>query len=201
MVRADDACRRKRRRSPGRGGFTLIELMVVMAIMLILAGLITSTIFVFKRIMQRKGAKVDISTFTMGLAAYKRDLGSYPPVDIGGAQYSANEVLHYYLGRKHLKGANYYGPYVTFKTRRLRDADGDGLLEYPDPFGGYYEYGLVTEVATGEVLRYEIVSPGYDGEMGGEWDIGGGAGDSDIAGEYVIGDQGDAADDASLGGH
>jgi general secretion pathway protein G len=166
MLHAREACRRGRSR--GSGGFTLIELLVVMGIILILAGIITSTVFAFQRIMREKAASVDIQTFTMGLAAYKRDLGSYPPADItlvgGSATHGLNEVLYYYLGRKHLKGANFYGPYVTFKTRRLADVDGDGIKEYQDTFGTYYEY------AVNPTGGYDIVSPGPDGRLGGTID-------------------------------
>ena len=210
MVRAVDALRRGRGRSAGREGFTLIELLVVMAIMLILTGMITSTIFVFKRIMQGKAAATDIRTFTIGLAAYRRDLGSYPPSDlaswIGSEDNYRNEILHYYLGRRHVKGANYYGPYVKFKTKRLRDNDtdspmGDGFQEYSDPFGGLYEYGLVTD-ADGVAVRYEIVAPGPDGRLGGIWDESGSDpdGDPDLVGEFVIKDEGQASDNASFGG-
>ncbi len=212
MVRAEDACSRKRGRSSRRGGFTLIELQVVMGIMMILAGIITSTVFVFKRIMQRKGAEVDISSFTMGLAAYKSDFGSYPPTDPGewvpGAAidpsppdgYWRNEMLHYYLGRRHKKGPNLYGPYVTFKTKRLRDDDGDGYFEYTDPFGGLFQYGLVVEANPPfSVVRYEIVSPGYDGSTGGTWDVDGSQGDAGVIGEFVITSEVQAKDNASFG--
>jgi prepilin-type N-terminal cleavage/methylation domain-containing protein len=204
MVRAEDACRRERGRSPGRGGFTLIELLVVMGIMLILAGIITSTVFMFKRMMMRKGAEVDISSFTMGLAAYKRDFGAYPPTDTAGwcpgaaidppapNGYWRNEMLYYYLGLKHKKGVNFYGPYVTFKTKRLRDFDGDGFLEYGDPFGGLFEYGLVLDASSGAVVRYEIVSPGYDDKLGGSWDATG-------VGNFVISDKHEFKDNASFG--
>ncbi|MHC4248992.1 MAG: type II secretion system protein GspG [Planctomycetota bacterium] len=167
MLRAGEACRRGR--PPRGGGFTLIELLVVMAIMLILAGIITSTVFVFKRMMMERGAGVDIQTFTMGLAAYKRDLGSYPPADItlvgGSATHGLNEAIYYYLGLKHLKGANFYGPYVTFKTNRLRDDDDDGFKEYLDTFGTHYQY------APNSKGGYDIVSPGRDGELGGKIDF------------------------------
>jgi len=201
VVRAEDALRRGR--LTGRRGFTLIELLVVMAIMLILSGMITATIFVFKRMMQERGADADIRTFTIGLAAYKRDLGSYPPSDldswIGTDTGYRNEILHYYLGRKHLKGANYYGPYVKFKTKRLRDDDNDGFEEYPDPFGNLYEYSLVTD-ANGETVRYEIVAPGRDGVLGGSWDDAGPDGDAALVGEFVIDDQDKARDNANFGG-
>ena len=205
MVNAADALRRRRGRSTGREGFTLIELLVVMAIMMILTGMITSTIFIFKRMMQAKAADADIRTFTMGLAAYKKELGAYPPSDagswIGSDEFRRNELLHYYLGRRHLKGANFYGPYVKFKAKRLRDEDSpkDGYEEYPDPFGGLYEYGLVTD-ADGVPVRYEIVAPGRDGLLGGHWDDGGTDGDPDLMGEFVVDDEDQARDNANFGG-
>lgn len=170
MVRAGKACRRGR--SPGGGGFTLIELLVVMGIMMVLAGMITSAVFAFRRITQKKGAGVDIQTFTMGLAAYRKDLGAYPPDDImeadgtPTAKYGFNEVIYHFLGTRLVKGANLYGPYVTFKTKRLVDEDGDGFMEYLDTFGTHYNYALRPN---GE---YDIVSPGPDGEFGGTIAVG-----------------------------
>ena len=134
----------RRRHRPG--GFTLIELLVVIGIMLLLAGIISSVVFALRRRIRMQAASCDIKSFTMGLAAYRHDLGSYPPADItlvgGTAEYGLNEALVYYLGRRIIKGANLYGPYVNFKASRLRDDDGDGFKEYLDPFGTHYLYAL-----------------------------------------------------------
>lgn len=162
-----------------RGAFTLIELLVVITIMMILAGTTTAAIFKVRSIMQTKAAKVDIRTITMALAAYQRELGSYPPDDVipetgwSADPYGLNEVLVYYLGRKHMVGGNVYGPYIEFKTHRLVDRDGDGFDEYLDPFRNHYEYAEnrsnTTPFAANKRNKgsYDIVSPGRDGVLGG----------------------------------
>ena len=89
-------------------------------------------------------AAVDKTVFAMGLAGYQRDLGAYPPDDItsvgGSAEDGANEVINYYLGRRHSLGANFYGPYVVFDKKRLADTDEDGFPEYRDPWKFPAEY-------------------------------------------------------------
>jgi prepilin-type N-terminal cleavage/methylation domain-containing protein len=168
MVRPGQARLRGPRRRGDGGGFTLIELLVVMAILLILSGIIATTVLAFQRMMRKKAAGVDIKTFTMGLAAYKKDFGEYPPNDITAlgatTEYGLNETIYYYLGLRHQKGVNFYGPYVTFKRKRLRDDDHDNFMEYLDTFGTYYEYALNS---SGD---YDIVSPGPDGQLGGTID-------------------------------
>jgi len=171
-----------------RRGFTLIELLVVTSIIMMLAGTMTIAIFKVRTIMQAKAAKVDIRTMTMALAAYQRELGRYPPDSVTGdviwsvdADYAndndaraSNEALIYYLGRKHVKGANVYGPYMEFKESRLVDRDGNGYDEYLDSFGRYYLYAENRSVqnpdGSGEgrnVGSYDIVSAGRDGVLGG----------------------------------
>ncbi len=176
-----------------RRGFTLIELLVVTSIIMLLAGTMTVAVFKVRTIMQGKGAKVDIRTMTMALAAYRRELGRYPPDSITGDVLwsvdadcanendarASNEALVYYLGRKHPKGANVYGPYMEFKESRLvnRNAGtetGVKYVEYLDPFGRYYLYAENRSAqnpdGTGKgrnVGSYDIVSAGRDGTLGG----------------------------------
>ena len=186
------------------GAFTLIELLMVTSIIMLLAGTMTVAIFKVRSIMQAKAGKVDIRTMTMALAAYRRELGRYPPDSVTGAIAwsvdanftpenhcrDSNEALVYYLGRKHVKGANVYGPYMEFKEARLVNRDkGEeqatktGVLypEYIDPFGRYYLYAenLSQQKVGGSgvgrnVGSYDIVSPGRDGTLGGTMSAAGG---------------------------
>ncbi len=151
-----------------------MELLVVMTIIMILSGMLTAAVFTFRKMMAARAAKFDIQTFSMALAAYRRDMGSYPPDDdiptaAGGwdTSYGMNEVLVYYLGRRHVIGDNVYGPYMEFKLKRLVDKDGDGLDEYLDPWRNHYLYAENASAGVGHNRRsYDLVCMGLDGVLG-----------------------------------
>ncbi len=114
----------------------------------------------------------DVQTFRISLDAYYRDLGAYPPDDVesvgGATEYGTNEVIHYYLGRKHLVNENFYGPYASFKESRLTDEDQDGFPEYRDPRGCLYLYVRREDWPQGGASRgYDLVNAGPDGILGG----------------------------------
>ena len=143
--------------------------------LVIIAGLV-STCTYWPRKNPKLSARADIRTFSIGLAAYHRDLGEYPPDDItaigGSPEYGMSEALVHHLGRRLLKGRDSYGPYVHFKTRQLTDEDGDGFEEYHDPWGGLYLYARrppPSDASDGKALPhgYDIASPGPDGVLGG----------------------------------
>jgi prepilin-type N-terminal cleavage/methylation domain-containing protein len=63
----------------GKAAFTLIELMAVITIIVILAGLVVGGMgFVSERQAKEK-AKVQIALLSKALEEYKLDMGSYPP--------------------------------------------------------------------------------------------------------------------------
>ena len=66
------------RRRPRRG-FTLMEVLLVVAILLILASLATVAISRTLKGTQAKQAKIDISTLSQAINVYFIDVGSYPP--------------------------------------------------------------------------------------------------------------------------
>src|SRR5688500_13172438 len=67
--------RNSRRR---RRGFTLMEVLLVVAILLILASLATVAISRTLKGTQAKQAKIDISTLTQAINMYYIDIGAYP---------------------------------------------------------------------------------------------------------------------------
>jgi prepilin-type N-terminal cleavage/methylation domain-containing protein len=162
-------------------GFTLIELMVVMTIVAILAGLIMATVLGQRDRIRRKAIGVEISNLCSALEAYRKDLKEYPPDAIPGeSQADSNEALVYWLGRKQKRGLNTYGPYMEFKRSRLTDADGDGFQEYRDTFDNLYLYaenesqtaknerdGLTNPEVGTNPRTFDLVSPGPDGALGG----------------------------------
>ena len=71
----------------GRGGFTLIELMAVITIIVILAGLVVGGMgFVSERQAKEK-AKVQIALLSKALEEYKLDFGAYPPTPNKGGTF------------------------------------------------------------------------------------------------------------------
>src|SRR5947208_11674293 len=61
-----------------RRAFTLIELLVVISIIVILAGLILSTVGYVQKKGARSRAEAEIAAFSAGLESYKADNGIYP---------------------------------------------------------------------------------------------------------------------------
>lgn len=61
-----------------RRGFTLVEILVVIGIMVVLLGLLIPGIAAFRRAAERKSVQADLMTVSQGLEAYKSDFGDYP---------------------------------------------------------------------------------------------------------------------------
>lgn len=62
-----------------RSGFTLMEVLLVVAILLILASLATVAISRTLKGTQAKQAQIDINTLNQAINVYYIDVGSYPP--------------------------------------------------------------------------------------------------------------------------
>lgn len=133
---------RKRRNS--RGGFTLIELMIVVAILGLLAYVLVPRIMERPEEARRIRAQVDIKTIESALKLYKVDNGAYPTTEQGLAS----------LIRK---------PDQDPIPKNWREG---GYLEgnaVKDPWGNPFEY--LSPGSDGK--DYEILSYGYDGKQGG----------------------------------
>jgi prepilin-type N-terminal cleavage/methylation domain-containing protein len=63
----------------GRSGFTLVELLVVVAIIGVLAALVTPAIFQARVSAQNAAIRAEIDLLHMGIMNYKNRFGSYPP--------------------------------------------------------------------------------------------------------------------------
>ncbi len=124
-----------------QSGFTLLELLVVLGIIAMLAGLVGPKVMERFEQAKVKGAKVQIEELSQTLDTYKLDVGSYPTTDQGlEALLEAPEGVN-----------RWSGPYLSKAKVPL------------DPWNQEYKYA-----SPGEHGKFDIFSLGADGKEGGE---------------------------------
>jgi general secretion pathway protein G len=114
-------------------GFTLMELLVVLAILGLLAAIATPMVLHYLDSAKLSSAKTEVSNLEASLDLYKYDVGSYPTTDQG-----LESLLRAPQGVD-----NWNGPYVK-KTAKLTDPWGNPYkYKYPGDHGDYdiYSYG------------------------------------------------------------
>ena len=132
--------RQRAMRRHGEGGFTLVEMLVVIAIIGLVMGLVGPRVLSYLGESKVKAAKLQIESFGSALDLFYLDVGRYP---------SAGEGLTALVERP--AGAQVWsGPY-------LKNASVPA-----DPWGHPYLYRV-----PGEKGPYQIVSLGSDGQEGG----------------------------------
>lgn len=122
-------------------GFTLVELLVVLAILALLASLVGPSVLNQLGGAKSKAAAVQIRDFEQALEVYMLDVGSYPGNDQG-----LQALVQQPSG---VDGWN--GPYL--RKNELPE----------DPWGNAYEYRV-----PGESMDFDVISYGADGQPGGE---------------------------------
>lgn len=142
------SCRADRRRWRGRG-FTLLELLVVLAIIATLAAVVAPTIFRNVGDAKTGAAKSQIEIFSLTLDQYRMDNDQYPTTEQG---LSALRTMPTVGGATGDPPRNWRGPYLR-KVVPL------------DPWGRPYVY-----LAPGKAnpQSYDLYSLGRDGKPGGE---------------------------------
>lgn len=121
-------------------GFTLLELLVVLVIIGLLAGIVAPQYFAQIGKSNTKVAKAQIESFGQALDQYRLDNGHYPTTEQGLTA----------LRKLPQQEARWQGPYLK------RDIP-------PDPWGHPYVY-----LRPGAHGDYDLVSLGADGQPGGE---------------------------------
>ncbi|MFT3954437.1 MAG: type II secretion system major pseudopilin GspG [Piscinibacter sp.] len=121
-------------------GFTLLELLVVMVIIGLLAGIVAPQYFAQIGKSNAKVARAQIESFGQALDQYRLDVGQYPTSEqgLGALRAAPQQVLRW------------QGPYLK---RDIPD----------DPWGRPYVYKR-----PGQHGDYDLVSLGADGQPGGE---------------------------------
>lgn len=128
-----------------QGGFSLVELMVVLVILGILATVVAINVLPSQDAAMKQKAVTDIRTLEQAIDLYKLENTKYPTTEQGlEALVSAPADLD--------------------KPERYRD--GGYIRRLPDdPWGNPYQY-----VYPGEHGQFDIYSLGADGRLGGEGD-------------------------------
>lgn len=130
----------RKRKGVKERGFTLIELMIVIIIIGLLAGLVGPRLFGKLTQAKQKAAKAQIELFGTALDAFRLDVGRYPTTEEGLKA----------LREKPSGVEEWKGPYLP-KDIPL------------DPWGRPYIYKC-----PGEHGEYDLLSYGLDGVEGGE---------------------------------
>jgi len=128
-------------------GFTLLELVIVMAIVAILASFIVSAASIARKRGVSAKAKVGIASLETALSLYESDLGDYP------------DTTDIKVVVEKLEGPDedpyWEGPYMEFKEGDLKDG------AFVDPWGEPYNY--VKTPSWGNKSSINIWSNGPDG--------------------------------------
>jgi general secretion pathway protein G len=124
-----------------QSGFTLLELLVVLGIIAMLAGIVGPQVMKHMGESKIKAAKVQIEDLASTLDMYKLDLGSYPTTEEG-----LNALIESPDSSK-----RWNGPYLRKSKIPL------------DPWQNEYHY-----VSPGEHGKFDLSSWGADGKEGGE---------------------------------
>lgn len=168
-----------------KAGFTMLELLVVVAIIGILVAILLPVLGVARRRSRQQAATSALQAISMALEKYRDDFRFYPPHDkpmgsmgIPAAQpQGGSEVLAYYLCRKHTWGDMHYGPYLeNVGEGRLVDPGAGMPKRLMSPLGGFYQYMLLEDddaATVGERARRRclVVDAGGDGKWGGNIDM------------------------------
>lgn len=125
--------------------FTLIELMLVVAVIGIVAGIVLAAAGGAQKKAARDQAKAEVKMFCAAMERYKSDTGSIP------AQRSASRTVLY----------RYLSNYVSIRTNQL---SGSGTnTQILDPYGrGYFYVSPGTNVRSMLSDSFEIWSQGAD---------------------------------------
>jgi prepilin-type N-terminal cleavage/methylation domain-containing protein len=148
-----------------RSGFSLVELIVVIAIISILLSMLLAAIAAAWRYSKVSAANAQLSIVANGLEQYRLDFGSYPPDNYPTA--NSSEALAYHLCRKLKKGDMEYGPYLQNITPV--DHDGNGYPELWSSLNSPYNY-IITLDIKGRERGYISVDSGWDKKLGGTLD-------------------------------
>ncbi len=172
-------------------GFTIIELLVVMGIIAILAGMLVPAVIAARRTIKEGATRIEIKGLEAAFVLYAHDWGTYPPDKNADMGYESGECLVYYLSTKFQASSDPEtyctlngGPYYEFPGDRLEslridndwdaqfdedpidglDNDGDGFFDEDPP--DYRFVDLLRNTSSRDVYWYRFDN--NDAEDGGQ---------------------------------
>mgnify|MGYP001210087436 CR=1 FL=1 len=128
--------------------FTLVELLIVIAIMLLLSGVVAVNLMQRRDVSEIKVQQIQIDQIANAIEQFRMDMRRYPTVDEGLAVLWDQELMEDSVG--------WSGPYLN-----------DPIVS--DQWGREYEYVFPGELRSAK--HFDIRSSGPDGEMNTEDDI------------------------------
>jgi general secretion pathway protein G len=131
-----------------RRGFTLMEILLVLAILVVLGSLVTFGYVTIQRNAMMDSAKTQIRMFEQAVNMYRLDVGKYPSGDQG------LQALR--LQPPDAPVNKWRGPYIQVEIP-------------PDPWGNPYQYQEITDSLNQP--SFEVMSNGPDGANGTADDI------------------------------
>jgi general secretion pathway protein G len=132
-------------RARARGGFTLIEILVVIAVIAVLAALVAPNVFRHVGAAKDAAARSQMEMLGAALDAYRLDNGRYPTTAQGLEALWDEPAVE-------PRPTNWRGPYLRKRVP-------------PDPWGNPYLYAYPGEL---NARGYDLLSLGADGQPGGE---------------------------------
>ena len=155
------SCRGVRRGLCRYNAFTLIELIVVVGIIIVLAGLVLSTVGYARKKGARARAETEIAAMSAACENYKADNGVYPTSDITngldprfngdptttGYKFASFDLYTRLSGDSSGNRSPTGKSYMAFKPNMLFPADQTLNVQYiQDPFGNSYGYSTANSV-------------------------------------------------------
>jgi prepilin-type N-terminal cleavage/methylation domain-containing protein len=125
---------RPARRAAGRRGYTLVEMLVVLAIISILSSLLMVGILAARRKFQERRTEVTINLLQDAVERYENDFHEYPATT-GNDGVLGGEML-----LKALSTREKNGPYLKLTDLETCDENGNGVREFADVWGRAIRY-------------------------------------------------------------
>lgn len=142
-------------------GFTLVELLIVMAIIAILAGLLLAGVTAARRRAKRSAATIELKNIETALNAYRFDFNRFPPDWNMAEGWDSGQCLVFYLGTAFRAGVRPTPPWGGGPLAWRADRTAPAYFEFPatriDTTGHFVDpWGTDGRDETGQVYYYQF---------------------------------------------